>query len=265
MQSVTLASGVVHYREYGQGAPLVLLHANPGESRDFEAIIPQLAMHFRVLALDWPGYGASALPAQPEAVGILYFYQVLREFLAALALGPVLIIGNSMGGNVAARLAAQEPAQVRGLVLVAPGGFTTPGVISRWFCRWQGSRLALSPYRFACLYLKQRTATTRAMLERAASSQAAAARLILNHAVWRAFGSPDNDLRAIAPNIKAPTLLMFGQYDPVIRAHKDGKVAARCIMGAQLLVLPCGHAAFAEVPELFLAHVQAFLAGCANA
>src|SRR5690606_12191554 len=121
------------------------------------------------------------------------------------------------------------------------------------------SRFSLSPYRFASLYLKHRTTATRAMLERASTTQAAAPRMTLNRAIWRSFATQENDLRPIAPNIKVPTLLLFGKNDPVIPASKDGKVAAQCIPSAQFVVLPCGHAAFAEIPELFLAEVQRFL------
>jgi pimeloyl-ACP methyl ester carboxylesterase len=264
MPSITLPTASVHYTEHGQGTPLVLLHANPGDSQDFEAVIPAFAKTYRVLALDWPGYGRSAPPQQPESVGVLFFNQVLREFLAALALPPAFFMGNSLGGNVAARLAAESPERVRGLVLVAPGGFTTPGLVSRVFCKLQASRLSLPPRWFARLYLKHRTATTRAMLELASTTQAAAPQIMLNRAVWRSFAAPDSDLRTVAPKIKAPTLLLFGKSDPVIPASRDGKVAAQCMPSAQFRDLPCGHAPFAEVPELFLQEAQPFLAACGD-
>ena len=260
MPSVNLPTGSVHYTEHGQGVPLVLLHANPGDSGDFEAVVPALSKTYRVLALDWPGYGQSTPPQQGESVGVTFFYQVLREFLAALALPPAFFIGNSLGGNAAARLAAESPGSVRGLVLVAPGGFTTPSFVSRAFCKLQGSRLSLPPHFFARLYLKHRTAATRAMLERAATTQATATRIMLNRAIWRSFTAPDNDLRTVAPRIRAPVLLLFGKCDPVIPASKDGKMAARCMPSARFVALPCGHASFAEVPELFLREVQPFLA-----
>lgn len=262
MPSIHMATGTVYYSEYGQGTPLVLLHANPGDSRDFEAVIPALAQDYRVLALDWPGYGQSTLPQQPESVGVLLFYQVLREFLTALALPPAYFIGNSVGGNAAARLAAESPERVRGLVLVAPGGFTPHTVVTRAFCQFQGSRFSFSPYRFARLYLKQRTPTVKAMLQRASNAQAAPERVVLNRAVWRSFGRPENDLRQSARGIKAPTLLLFGMRDPVIPARRDGKVAAQCIPTARFVALPCGHASFAEAPEQFLAEVRPFLASC---
>ena len=260
MPTVDLSTGSIHYAEQGHGTPLVLLHANPGDSQDFEAVMPALAQQYRVLAVDWPGYGKSSVPEQPQTIGVLFFYRVLREFLTALDLPPASFMGNSLGGNAAARLALERPDLVRALVLVAPGGFASPNLRTRLFCALQGSRLSLSPYRFARLYLKCRTPTTQAMLARASTTQAAAPQLTLNRAIWRNFATADNDLRALAQDIKAPTLLLFGNRDPVIPADKDGLVAARIIPGAKLVALPCGHASFAEVPELFLAEVQPFLA-----
>jgi pimeloyl-ACP methyl ester carboxylesterase len=193
------------------------------------------------------------------------FCQVLRGFVAALDLPPALIIGNSLGGNVAARLAIESPQQVRGLVLVSPGGFTRYPPVTQAFCRLQGGRFALSPRALAGWYLKHRTPTVRAMLERAATSQATVASLAINRSVWRGFIEPENDLRARAASITAPTLLVFGARDPVISARQDGRLAARLIPHGELVVMPSGHAPFAEVPEAFLAEVLPFLDRCARA
>lgn len=265
MPLVKLSKGSVHYSEQGEGAPIVLLHANPGDCKDFEAVIPALAKTNRVLALDWPGYGNSDVPPDPGSATVMCFYQVLREFIAALALPPAFFIGNSIGGNAAARLAIESPQLVRGLVLVAPGGFTPHNLMTRTFCRFQGSRLSLSPHRFASLYLKHRTSTANAMLQRAATLQSTPERVALNRAMWRSFARPENDLRQASLSMRVATLLLFGKFDPAIPAHKDGKVASQCIPSAQFVELPCGHASFAEIPELFLAQVQPFLAGCGNA
>ena len=262
MPTVNLPSAAIHYAESGQGVPLILLHANPGDSLDFEAVIPALAQHYRVLAVDWPGYGRSAVPDKPGLVGADFFYAVLRGFLKALALPPSLFIGNSVGGNAAARLALASPESVRGLVLVSPGGFTPHNFITRAFCRLQAGRFAFSPRFFAGRYLQGRTPTVTAMLERAATSQATAACLAINRAVWRSFIEPDHDLRRRASAIKAPTLLLFGEHDPVIPARKDGAVAAKAMRGAKLVVLPSGHVPFAETPGAFLAEVLPFLARC---
>lgn len=260
MPTISIACGNIHYEEQGQGQPLILLHANPGDARDFAAVIPELAQHYRVLAVDWPGYGQSTLNAAPETVTASFFTTVLRDFILALGLPPVLLIGNSLGGNAAARLASESPELVRGTVLVSPGGFTKHNFITRSFCRLQGSRFAMSPKLWARLYLRRSTPYTKAMLARAAEEQTTDARLIQNRALWRSFGTDDNDLRTLAGNITAPVLLMFGQFDPAIPAHKDGKVARQCLPQAKFVALRCGHAPFAEVPTEFLAKVLPFLA-----
>ena len=73
------------------------------------------------------------------------------------------------------------------------------------------------------------------------------------------------DLREAAKRIRAPTLLLFGKYDPAISPAKDGRVAATTIAGSRSVTLPCGHASFAEVPELFLKEVLPFLVSAAPA
>jgi pimeloyl-ACP methyl ester carboxylesterase len=161
-------------------------------------------------------------------------------------------------------LAIESRAKVRGLVLVSPGGFTPHNLITRAFCRLQGSRFALSPRAFAGWYLKHRTPTVGAMLERAATSQATGASLTVNRSVWRGFIEPEHDLRQRATLITAPTLLVFGARDPVIPARADGRLAASLIPGAKLVIMPAGHAPFAEVPDEFLAEVLPFLKRCAE-
>lgn len=259
MPFLTLPVGKLHYTDTGDGEPLILLHANPGDSRDFEAVIPALAKKFRVLALDWPGYGNSDVPSPAESTSIPLYRNVLTSFMEALAIPRAAFIGNSVGGNVAARLAATMPEKVSALVLVSPGGFTPHNALSRGFCRLQGSALSIPPRVFAGLYLKRHTPWAQAMLDRASTLQSTPERLTVNRALWRGFGSADSDLRSVAPRIIAPTLLVFGAHDPVIPAKKDGVLASDCMPTAKKIIMPCGHAAFAEVPEQFLAAVSDFL------
>lgn len=265
MPLAQLPSGSVHYVDTGDGLPVVLLHANPGDSLDFQAVIPTLADRYRVLAPDWPGYGASGPPPEDAKVDALFYYRVLREFLEALPLPPAIFIGNSLGGNAAARLAIEAPQHVRGLVLVSPGGFTRHSFLTRTLCRLQGGRWAISPRRLAGLYLRQRTPTVERMLERADTTQAADECLAINRSVWRGFLDPEHDLRQRAAAIEAPTLLIFGAGDPVISAKRDGETAAQAIPHARLVVLPSGHAPFAETPRMFLNEVLPFLAECSGA
>ena len=262
MPVIKLPSGKIHFLEAGQGLPVILLHANPGDSRDFDAVFESLARRFHVFALDWPGYGQSASFDVALDSPLEKFDAVLREFILERNLAPVVLIGNSVGGNVAARLAIRHTEMVAGLVLVSPGGFTQHNLVTHLFCKLQGSKLAMPPSVWARMYLKIKTRFTRAMIDRAGHEQSTPSRKQLNRKVWQAFLSPNHDLRSSAKNIDKPTLLLFGQYDPAIRAKQDGRVASLAMPNAELEVFLCGHAVFAEMPEAFLKRVVPFIERC---
>lgn len=94
--------------------PLVLLHALGEDASDWGRVAPALAASRRVYALDLRGHGRSDWPGT-------YTLDLMRadvdRFLDALGLGPVELIGHSMGGIVAYLLAQHRPARVRRLVL----------------------------------------------------------------------------------------------------------------------------------------------------
>lgn len=262
MQAIVVNGQKLTYRDEGSGPVLLCLSANPGDSRDFDAITPALARSYRVLRLDWPGYGGSPAPLPPERAGADYFLEVFTGFVQQLGLRDVSIIGNSVGGNVAAHYALRAPERVRGLVLVSPGGFTRHNPVTRLFCRLQG-RPGFNRFigkLFTRLYLRKRNAHTQAMIQRGDTEQHTEVARRVNAAVWRSFLDPRHDLRSTARELRVPALVVSGRYDPVIPARSDGRCAAQAIPGARQIVLPSGHAPFAEIPEEFLAAVTPFLA-----
>lgn len=259
MPMLSLPSGPVSYQIQGHGDPLVLLHANPGDSQDFEAVIPELSALFQVITLDWPGYGESPAPSNPTSASAMFFARVLAEFIAALELPPAVFVGNSVGGYAAARLAAEHPERVAGLVLVSPGGFSRQSWFSRLFCAWQASPLAIPPAIFARIYLYHHDGAAAQVLARAGSRQSARAAKLVNRAVWRSFSHPEHDLCALAPAINQPTLLVFGHHDPVISARKDARRALDVIPNAVLQVMDTGHLPFAELPTAFIDDVLPFI------
>ncbi|WP_375285727.1 alpha/beta fold hydrolase [Sphingomonas sp.] len=107
--------GQVHYRELGQGAPIVLVHQAPWGSIQYRRAIPVLAeAGYRVIVPDLPGHGMSDPPR--TAASIDGYAETVAAVIAALDLPPVAVAGHHGGGLVAARLAAEHPARVRALV-----------------------------------------------------------------------------------------------------------------------------------------------------
>lgn len=101
------------YRQKGSGAPIVFLHGLLGSSKAWTFQFEGFADQFHTAAWDAPGYGDSTqVPVDIDA-----YAEALAAFLVAFSSEPVTLVGHSMGGTVASRLAAQQPQLVRRLVL----------------------------------------------------------------------------------------------------------------------------------------------------
>ncbi|HZR45291.1 MAG TPA: alpha/beta hydrolase [Candidatus Manganitrophaceae bacterium] len=258
---VKTRAGRVAVEQRGSGAPVLLLHANPGDHRDFDAVVPALAARYRTLAVDWPGYGESAPLPSPRSASAMLMAEVLEDLVDRLGLAPAILVGNSIGGYAAARLAIDRPRKVRALVLVDTGGFTPYHILKRLFCRFKGKDFITRRIagRYAEFYLKRRNRVVEQIIARTYAGQSDPARVAVDAAMWRSFLDPDHDLRGRAARITAPTLLVWGREDPVLPIGVDAQTALRCIPGSRLVALDTGHEPFAEDPEAFLAAVMPFL------
>ncbi len=110
---------ILHAIDIGRGAPLVLLHGLFGAARNFGAVQRALAARYQVIALDLRNHGAS-----PHAAGMSYAEMAadVLDTLTQMGTGPVALLGHSMGGKVAMRLALQHPAAISRLIIadIAP-------------------------------------------------------------------------------------------------------------------------------------------------
>ncbi|WP_405915755.1 alpha/beta fold hydrolase [Streptomyces sp. NBC_00728] len=250
------------------GAPaLLLLHANPGDGRDFAAVLPALADRYRTFVVDWPGYGDSTAP-EPGRVTPEGLVEVAELVLDALAeeqgVREVAVLGNSVGGYVACRLAeGPRAASVSALVLVDPAGFTRHTALTRWFCREVMGRPARARrlvVPLARAYLgRLGTPSARETYARVRQLPHDERRLAVHCAVWRGLADPGFGLAdPAAPDL--PILLLWGSRDPVVPALLDRRRAQRMLPAGTLSVLlPTAHEPYNERPGLFLRHVLPFL------
>lgn len=260
MPEAMTRAGRVNYEERGTGRPIVLLHAALHDHRDFDPIAGPLAEGHRTIAVDWPAHGASAEPPAPLEPSGSLFADVLEDLVAALELPPAVLVGNSVGGFAAARLAITQPERVAGLVLVNSGGFTPQNPGTRAFCRALGrpgiARRAIP--RLVPRYMKARSESDRAISERARARAKTEQGAAVVAALWRSFAAPEYDLRERAGEIAAPTLLLWGAKDSVLPL-RAGRATQRALPGSRLQALATGHVVFSSDPEGFLEHLMPFL------
>ena len=123
-RTVALGNRQIHLHEFGAGPPVLMLHGGgPGASglSNYARNIDALAARFRVLVPDLPGYGGSSKGVNSEdPFGDLA--AAMLALLDALGIDRAHVVGNSLGGACALRMALEQPGRVDRLVLMGPGG-----------------------------------------------------------------------------------------------------------------------------------------------
>lgn len=253
----------------GEGPPLVLVHGLAGAAYNFTELAPILAHRRRVLIPDLPGHGGTAALPAVESLGDLAGHVALVAEHEGMAPGAVL--GYSMGGVVALRLAAERPDAVSSVVLLASAGI-------------------VSTTRQAELWLRLTTALRPARLV-AHAREAIARRPGLRAAIFGYWGaeeprtlSPEvvlgfleaqpehadvksaaralvrDDPRAYLDRVRCPALVVWGARDR-LTPLEDGFELAR-LLPAPLRILPAtGHLVIGECPRECAALVLAWLDG----
>jgi pimeloyl-ACP methyl ester carboxylesterase len=251
------STGPVAYDERGDGLPIVLLSSGAHDRHDYDELRALLPGRFRSISLDWPGHGES--PSGEGPASAMRFADVAEEAVERLAPAGAVVVGNSVGGFAAARMAIRRPELVKGLVVVDGGGFAGRPAQVRAFCALMGRPWFLRRIypRFSTHYMRPRTEADRRVRDVGVATTRSDPGLRAVSELWRSFASPEHDLRAQAPSISAPTLMIWGRRDPVIPL-KLGKRAAAAIPGAELVVLDTGHVPQTSDPEGFAAHLVPF-------
>lgn len=123
VRAVRLADGTeLAYADQGRGpVNLLFIHGLGSYLQVWVKNIPDLADEYRCLAPDLPNYGNSTKGDYPFSMA--FFAQKLDDFCQALGLNQVILIGHSMGGQIAIQLALDHPEMVEKLILLAPAGF----------------------------------------------------------------------------------------------------------------------------------------------
>jgi 3-oxoadipate enol-lactonase len=108
----------IHYKEKGQGFPVVLIHGYTGNLRNWALQVREIAQKYRTISPDLRGHGLSVKPTRREDYSLELFAADVCGLLDALAVPECYLVGHSMGGMVAQEFILRHPEMVRALVLV---------------------------------------------------------------------------------------------------------------------------------------------------
>lgn len=270
----TIELGAERAAQQGNASqPLVFVHGLSGCWANWLEQLPVLAAEHRVLTLDLPGFGYSPMPRQQ--ISISGYARLLDRLLGQLGVDAAAVVGNSMGGFIAAELAIAFPQRVERLVLISAAGVSTTG--------HPGSMRAVPVIRRteralaaggAWVAAKSDTVARRARLREALLGVVVRHPSRLPAALaaeqLRGAGKPgflqglqavlDYDIRERLPEIACPTLIVWGDHDRLIPVH-DADVFAELIPNSRKVVFEdTGHMAMLERPAAFNALLEDFLA-----
>lgn len=239
---VTLRGVRIRYVDGGpRDAPaIVMLHGLGRDHAQWTALGGALAGRRRVVALDLPGFGASAPLAGATSFEALA--ESVLDVVAALELGRATWLGHSVGAAAAIVAAADRPEFVERVVLVAPVCYAVP--------RRFDERVTAAP--LVGRTLGRRLVGAR-LLRRHVGEDVAPSALGLT---WRLLEESlgPKTIEARVPRVRAPALVVWGREDDVA-PWTHGTRLARELAQARLEILDCGHFPESERP----AHVEALV------
>ena len=246
-----------YYEQRGEGTPVVFIHGLGGTSSIWFAQADALSAGFQTTSYDWPGSGCSDPPDQESSI------EALAEDAAALCIelgiSKAGIVAHSMGAAVAITLAAREPGLVAALALLGPvtklGEAGVQAITQRAaVVRDQGMQAVVDAIPMGALAPKTRRDNPAVHALFRASLLANDPESYARHceALVRA------DADALAPSVRAPTVLIGGDLDPTAPAASIAVLAGRLPDAETVEIADAGHAMQLDQPERVNAELEKF-------
>lgn len=195
----------IWYQTYGEGDPLVLLHGGFETTESFGPNLALLSKGHRVIGVDLQAHGGTGPLGRPMSFEAMA--TDVAELIKALGYEKADVLGYSLGGAVALRLAIDHPEAVDRLVLVS-----TAHAYNNWHTYNYEGMKALGADPAATAKGMEGTPTYQAYVAKAPGGAASWADAVKE---FVSFIGQDYDWSAEVPNVKAPTLVVFGDWDAV--------------------------------------------------
>jgi len=245
----------VHYVEAGRGDPVVLVHGLGGSTFSFRYTIPELAQHHRVVALDLRGFGYTERPADGD-YSLTAQATLVHQVMGRLGIERAAVVGHSMGGNVALRLALDYPERVSRLVLV------DAATDHEFLRRSHAADLVMAAAPILSLVTLQRARFRRNAIRAVVHDPAFVTpevvegyfRPLRMRGQARAFALLARHVRRDAPlaleQVRPRTLVLWGEHDRLVPLARGEELARRLPNARLEVVRSAGHLPLEEQPAI---------------
>ena len=247
----------IQYVEAGSGPTVILLHGLGGSSQGWNFNIGPLAEKFHVVVPDQIGFGKSDKPLVNYRIRT--YVDFLDQFCKQLKIERATLVGNSMGGWIAAMFTASFPDRVDKLVLVDAAGYRPPKDLD------MNTLFGLNPTtRAEMKVLVGKVFYNKAFQSDSAIDQSMAVRLAAGDgytikSITESIIRGEDFLDDVVKTIKRPTLIVWGRQDGLVPLA-DGEHFNKDIAGSKMIVIDqCGHVPNVEKPGEFNAALLKFL------
>lgn len=239
----------IYYQKTGKGKDLIMLHGWGGDVSTFWPVVDFLKGSFTLYLMDLPGFGRSQLPKKPFYVS--NYSEVVAGLIENLKLNKPIILGHSVGGRIAIKLAATRPNLLSKLILESSAGILPKRDLIRFMIYPFAKFFHFGIPAFFGIKDKLRHIFYK-KLESDYITAGPMQETLTNILKEDLTG----DLRKIKPE----TLLIWGANDPTKEASlKNGKKMYRAILNARIEVFEnTGHFPHLEQPALFVSFVKDF-------
>ena len=250
MQTIDIDNIPLHYTVSGSGKPLIMMHGwgcNHSTLASVEAVASQSHTVYNV---DFPGFGETP---EPDSVwGVEEYTLLIEKMVHKLGIERPSLLGHSFGGRVGILYASRN--EVDKLILVDAAG-VKPRRKLKYYIKVYSFKLMKRWLRLLHGRKQADAIIDRQRAKRGSDDYANATptmRAIISKVV-------NEDLKAVMPDVKAPTLLIWGENDTATPLG-DAKIMERLIPDAGLVSFPgCGHYSFLDNPRQFAAVLASFL------
>lgn len=236
----------INYEQKGEGDLIVLLHGWGSNIKLFANLIDLLSKKYKVVAMDMPGFGESQEP--PSAWNVGDYVQFVLDFLSDYDENEIMFLGHSFGGRVIIKMHSLEklPFKVSKVILVDSAGILPPKTNKKsWRTRYYKAGKALLSTKIAQKLAPDALENFR---KKMGSADYAAASPLMRQVLVKTV---NEDLEPYLPNIKCPTLLVWGVNDTATPLS-DGEKMEKLIPDAGLVKLEnAGHYSFLEQQYTF--------------